>query len=54
MIENVPSIALPNAEHRAIPNMKGTNTAGTPRQQLATDIRNLRNYTNALNSSLTV
>jgi RHS repeat-associated protein len=48
-----PSIALPDAEHRAIPNMKGTTTAGTPRQQLATDIRNLRNYTNTPNSSLT-
>jgi RHS repeat-associated protein len=47
-----PSIALPRAEHVAIPNMKGTQTAGNARQQLALDILNLRKYTNAPNSSL--
>jgi hypothetical protein len=47
-----PSIALPNAEHKLIPNLKGSNTAGTARQQLANDIRNLRTYTNAPNSKL--
>jgi RHS repeat-associated protein len=45
-------IALPEGEHGEIPNLRGGNTAGTPRQQLATDIRNLRNHTNAPNSSL--
>lgn len=45
--KNAPSIALPNGEHGQIPNLKGTNNAGTPRQQLARDINNLRNNTNA-------
>ena len=49
---NAPGIVLPKGEHADIPNLKGENTAGTPRQQLAQDIRNLRNYTNAPNSSL--
>lgn len=49
---NAPGIALPNAEHQRIPTSKGATTAGSPRQQLAKDIRDLRNYTNAPNSSL--
>lgn len=47
-----PAIALPQAEHKAIPTLKGTTTAGNARQQLAKDIRDLRNHTNAPNSSL--
>ncbi len=45
-----PSIALPTAEHKAIPTLKGAATS-TPRQQLAKDIRDLRKYTNAPNQS---
>jgi hypothetical protein len=47
-----PAIALKRAEHKAIPTLKGTNTAGSARSQLAKDIRDLRNHTNAPNSSL--
>jgi RHS repeat-associated protein len=47
-----PAIALPKAEHKAIPTLKGTNTAGNARQQLAKDIKDLRRFTNAPNSSL--
>lgn len=47
-----PAIALPKAEHKAIPVLKGTKTAGNARQQLAKDIKDLRNNTNAPNSSL--
>ncbi len=53
-----PTIALPKVEHKAIPTFKGTQTAQstlgtTPqRAQLAKDIRDLRQYTNAPNSSL--
>jgi len=50
--KNAPGIALPKAEHSDIPTLKRENTAGTPRQQLAKDIRDLRKYTNAPNSSL--
>ena len=46
-----PSIALPNAEHAAIPNLKGTVDL-TPRQIMARDAWNLRNYTNAPNSAI--
>ncbi|MCX7572398.1 polymorphic toxin-type HINT domain-containing protein, partial [Tumebacillus sp. DT12] len=46
-----PSIALPRSEHRAIPAQKGIYT-GNPRDLLAKDIWDLRNYTNAPNSSL--
>lgn len=49
---SAPAIALPAAEHRAIPTLKGANTAGNPRQQLAKDIFDLRKYTNAPNNSL--
>lgn len=46
-----PSIALPKTEHQQIPTSKGTYT-GTARDQLAKDIRDLRNHTNAPNSAL--
>jgi len=44
-------IAHPQAEHQAIPNVVGTYT-GSARDLLANDIRNLRAFTNAPNSSL--
>lgn len=47
-----PAIALPSAEHKAIPTLRGTNTAGTARQQLAKDIKDLRKYTNTPNNKL--
>ena len=47
-----PAIALPNAEHRRIPTLKGTANAGSARNQLAKDVRDLRNQTSAPNSSL--
>jgi len=46
-----PSIALPHAEHAMISNLRGPVNL-TARQVLARDIRNLRNSTNAPNSSL--
>ncbi|MFO0860596.1 MAG: RHS repeat-associated core domain-containing protein [Phycisphaerales bacterium] len=46
-----PAIALPTSEHLPIPNMKGQVNL-SPRQILANDIRNLRQYSNAPNSSL--
>jgi hypothetical protein len=46
-----PAIALPDAGHGLIPILRGT-TNLTPQQVLARDILNLRNYTNAPNSSL--
>lgn len=48
---NAPSIAIPRSEHQMIPTRKGPYT-GSARDQLAKDIRDLRNYTNAPNSSL--
>jgi hypothetical protein len=45
------AIALPEAEHLAIPKLRGTVDL-TPRQILAKDARDLRMYTNAPNSSL--
>lgn len=45
-------IALSKTEHKSIPTMKGTKTAGNARQQLAKDIRDRRQNTNAPNSSL--
>jgi RHS repeat-associated protein len=47
-----PGIILSQSEHQRIPTLKGTNTAGTPRQQLAKDIKDLRKYTNAPTYSL--
>ena len=46
-----PSIALPRMEHRAVPNLRG-DYSGSARDLLSRDIRNLRNYTDAPNSSL--
>jgi len=46
-----PSIAIPQAEHRLIPTISG-NYNGAARDLLAKDILDLRNYTNAPNSSL--
>jgi hypothetical protein len=46
-----PSIVLPREQHALIPNLRGTVDL-TPRQLLARDIMNLRNYTDAPNSSL--
>jgi RHS repeat-associated protein len=50
--EGGPAIALPKAEHRRIPTLRGNANAGSPRNQLAKDIRDLRNYTFAPNESL--
>ncbi len=49
--QNAPSIALPQVEHRLIPNLRGAFN-GTPRQILARDVRNLRNFTNTPRSSI--
>ena len=46
-----PVIALPEAEHALVPALRGTTTL-TPRQALARNMWDLRNYTNAPNSSL--
>ncbi len=46
-----PAIALPEIEHGLIPTIRGTTTM-TPRDILATDIRNLRNFSETPNSSL--
>lgn len=46
-----PSISLPANEHQMIPTQKGV-YEGAARDQLAKDIRDLRNYTNAPNSAL--
>ena len=49
--KNAPGIALPDMEHRSIPNLRGE-YIGTARQLLARDIRNLRAFTNAPNARL--
>lgn len=46
-----PAIALPQTEHALIPTIRGTTTMSA-RDVLANDIRNLRNLTEAPNSSL--
>jgi len=46
-----PAIAVPRAEHLRIPNLRGE-YEGLARDILARDLRNLRIYTNAPNSSL--
>lgn len=46
-----PAIALPAAEHAAVPTLRGT-VDMSPRSLLARDIWNLRQHTNAPNSSL--
>ncbi|MEI7728027.1 MAG: RHS repeat-associated core domain-containing protein [Verrucomicrobiota bacterium] len=48
---SAPAIAVPRAQHTTIPTVRGQCTA-TARDQLAKDIRDLRNYTDAPNSSL--
>jgi RHS repeat-associated protein len=48
---NAPSIALPEDEHRSIPNERGT-YSGTPQELVAQDIANLRTYTNAPEESI--
>jgi RHS repeat-associated protein len=48
---NGPTIAVPTPEHLQVPNLRGP-VGLTPRQVLANDILNLRNYTNAPNTSL--
>jgi hypothetical protein len=49
--EEGPAIAIPTAEHLLIPNLRGEFT-GSARGLLARDVRNLRNYTGAPNSSI--
>jgi len=46
-----PAITVPRAQHSTIPTVRGPFT-GTARDQLAKDIWDLRNYTDAPNSSL--
>jgi len=46
-----PTIAVPKGQHEFIPNLRGS-YSGTARGLMARDIRNLRNYTDAPNSSL--
>jgi hypothetical protein len=46
-----PAIALPEAEHQMIKNLRG-DYSGTARDLLARDARNLRNHTNAPNSAI--
>lgn len=46
-----PSIVVPAKEHRKIPTMKG-DYSGSPRDILAKDIKDLREHTDAPNSSL--
>lgn len=46
-----PSIALPVAEHRAIPRATGA-VSMSPRDMLAQEVRNLRNFTNATNGQI--
>ena len=46
-----PAIALPEAEHAAIPTLRGSVNM-SPRSLLARDIWNLREYTNTPNSKL--
>ena len=46
-----PAIALPKGEHQAISPEKGEATR-TPRDQLAKDVKDLRNHTNAPNSKI--
>ncbi|WP_407692689.1 RHS repeat domain-containing protein [Pseudomonas savastanoi] len=49
--KTAPSIALPRAEHKLIPTIKGEFT-GTPRSLLAKDVQDLRNYTNTPPSAI--
>jgi len=49
--KTAPGITVPRLEHTQIPTVRGPAT-GTARDQLAKDIKDLRNHTNAPNSSL--
>ncbi|WP_157205517.1 hypothetical protein [Methylomonas koyamae] len=49
--KNAPAIVLPTELHKAIPTVKGE-FSGTARDQLAKDIYDLRNFTDAPNSVL--
>lgn len=49
--QTAPTIALPKHEHKAIPTEKGTATR-TPRDQLAKDVKDLRNNTNTPNTQI--
>ena len=49
--KTAPSMAVPRAEHKLIPTLKGPFT-GTPRDLLAKDIKDLCNYTNAPPSAI--
>jgi hypothetical protein len=49
--KTAPAIAVPEKEHDAIPVEKGPATM-TPRDQLAKDVRNLKNYTAAPNGKI--
>jgi RHS repeat-associated protein len=49
--KTAPSIAIPASQHQLIPTVKGS-YSGSARDLLANDIQNLRNYTDAPNSSL--
>jgi RHS repeat-associated protein len=49
--KTAPAIAVPENEHKAIPTDKGPATR-TPREQLAKDVKDLRNHTNAPNSQI--
>lgn len=49
--KTAPAIALSPAEHKAIPTLRGSATAGNARQQLAKDIRDLRNQSLLIQNS---
>jgi RHS repeat-associated protein len=49
--KTAPAIAVPEGEHRAIPRDTGTATR-SPRDQLAKDVKDLRNNTNAPNGQI--
>ena len=49
--QTAPAIALPKDEHKAVPTEKGTVTR-TPRDQLAKDVKDLRNHTNTSNTQI--
>ena len=49
--KTAPSMAVPQREHRRILTIKGT-YSGKPRDLLAKDAKDLRNYTNAPNSNI--
>ena len=48
---NEPAIALPRAEHQAMPTIRGSISIN-PRAMLAQEVSNLRNFTNATNQHI--